>query len=523
MNRRTILFVLLLAALALAGCNAAGTSPTANAPATSPSKQPQKPPAPKPTLPLPPKPTQPPAASPTPAQGNTNGECTLTALNDVTVYERPSAQAQPFGTMPAGMTVTPEYRTPDGWYGFDPGVAQAGNVGIFRMRWAFVDQNLQASGNCDQLPLAPPLPAGVCFLMPMSTVTVYAKPQTNAPVVGTLSPEEYAAVLGRTASGWVRLNLNLGQNSLSGKGWATLDDAGLNGATCDDLPEISGGGAPPPQPPTATPSASHGNGNEVRIQFASGAIQWQSPVAPQASYVFGAAQGQSTEILVLQNGQPANAALALAAPDGQPLQTYNVGRPDWRGVLPQNGDYHLSIAAPNGVSGLTLVVTIYPLPSEPHPVTDTGVGYTLTYDGAYFYPQQAGFFPNEVFSLNLAYDDFFAHTNLSEGYFIMGLEPINDADTCLNTPPEASITDAVDTWRINGVDYRHYTSEDAGAGNIYAADIFRTYVHSRCITVYLFTHSTNINNYDPSAGIHPYDATAVMDQFKRVFFTLQWP
>ena len=354
---------------------------------------------------------------------------------------------------------------------------------------------------------------------------MYTQPQANAPVAGTLSPDEYAAAIGRTANRWVRLNLDLGKNSLSGEGWATLDGAGLNGVTCSSLPEIGGGNTPPPtQAPTATPSAnSGGNGNEVRIQFAAGAIQWQSPVAPQASYVFGAMQGQSTEILVLQNGQPADAALALAAPNGQPLQTYNVGRPDWRGVLPQTGDYHLSIAAPNGVSGMTLVVTIYPLPSEPHPVTDTGVGYTLTYDGAYFYPQQAGFFPNEVFSLNLAYDDFFVHTNLSEGYFIMGLEPINDADTCLNTPPEASIIDAVDTWRINGVDYRHYTSEDAGAGNIYAADIFRTYIHSRCITVYLFTHSTNINNYDPSAGVHPYDADAVMDQFKRVFFTLRWP
>ena len=67
MNRRIVfLAILLLTALALAGCSLPGGAPTAKAPAAlpSPSPQQQQPPAPQPT--------QPPAVSPTPAQGNAN-------------------------------------------------------------------------------------------------------------------------------------------------------------------------------------------------------------------------------------------------------------------------------------------------------------------------------------------------------------------------------------------------------------------------------------------------------------------
>ena len=234
-------------------------------------------------------------------------------------------------------------------------------------------------------------------------------------------------------------------------------------------------------------------------------------------------QGQSTEIVVLQGDQPADAALSLAAPDGQPLQTYNIGRPDWRGVLPQTGDYHLAIAAPGGLNGLTLQVTIYPLPAEPHPITDTGVGFTLTYDGAYFDPQKPNLFGNEVLGLNLAASQFFMNTNLEEVYFVLSLESYTDADTCLNAPPEGiAIQNAVGTWRVNGVDYRYYIGGEGAAGNLYDADIFRTFVHNRCITVYLFVHSTDIGNYTPGT-VTPYDKQGVDDQLKRVFFTLRWP
>ena len=507
---RFLLTVLLALAFLVAGCSLPTTSvPT---PTAGPTVAP-------PTAAPPTAQPQPPTA--TPAQ-NTSGACMLTATASVKAYTRPSAQAQVFGTLSSGTQVQAQYRTPDGWYGFEPGVAQAGNVGIFRMRWVYGGKDIQMSGNCGQLPLAPPLPAGVCFFMAMDTTPVYTLQGQNLQQIGSLAANQYAAVMGRGPGDWVELNLDSGQNNLHGQGWASLATGGFNGP-CDNLPQVQAsfpGAATPTPAPTSPPTP---QSNETRIQFAAGAITWQAPITGNGNFVFNAMQGQSAEILVLQGGQPADAALAMAAPNGQPLQTYNIGRPDWRGVLPQSGDYHLSIAAPHGLAGMTLRVTIYPLPREPKPVTDTGVGFTLTYDGRYFHPQKPGVFPNEVFGLNLAYKDFFMNTNLQEAFFVMGLESINNADSCLNTPPEGiAIQSAVGTWRVNGVNYRYYIGDEGAAGNFYHADIFRTYIHSRCITVYLYTHTTNINNYTPGS-VTPYDKKGVLAQFKRVFFTLQWP
>lgn len=66
--------------------------------------------------------------------------CSFAANKDLTAYRLPDASSDVFGTLPAG---TDQYRisarTADGWIGFDPGVAQAGNVGLARNRWILPD------------------------------------------------------------------------------------------------------------------------------------------------------------------------------------------------------------------------------------------------------------------------------------------------------------------------------------------------------------------------------------------------
>src|SRR5262245_59354462 len=74
----------------------------------------------------------PPALTPTPAAV---GPCNVSSANPVNIYTLPSAAATQFGTLGPGDTVEATARTADGFYGFEPGVAQAGNVGIFRLRW----------------------------------------------------------------------------------------------------------------------------------------------------------------------------------------------------------------------------------------------------------------------------------------------------------------------------------------------------------------------------------------------------
>jgi hypothetical protein len=129
-----------------------------------------------------------------------SGPCTLFADDFVTVYERPSVASDVFGTMSAGMSEPVEAKTADGWYGFGPGVAQAANTGIVRLRWVQEGTSgLRIEGDCSAVPVVVGPPAGVCFDMPMDTTPVYELPDLSSSVLATLELEDYAAVLGRTA------------------------------------------------------------------------------------------------------------------------------------------------------------------------------------------------------------------------------------------------------------------------------------------------------------------------------------
>ncbi len=70
------------------------------------------------------------------------GPCEFTGTADLTVYRLPTADSDIFGTLPAGETHEVLARTADGWVGFDPGVAQAGNTGLARHRWIQLNATL---------------------------------------------------------------------------------------------------------------------------------------------------------------------------------------------------------------------------------------------------------------------------------------------------------------------------------------------------------------------------------------------
>ena len=71
--------------------------------------------------------------------------CTLTANTPVPAYRLPDAASDAFGTMPTGETYEVLARTADGWLGFDPGVAQAGNIGLAHHRWVLMNVTLSPS------------------------------------------------------------------------------------------------------------------------------------------------------------------------------------------------------------------------------------------------------------------------------------------------------------------------------------------------------------------------------------------
>ena len=74
-----------------------------------------------------------------------SGPCTYTANVPVTAYRLPDDTSDVFGTVSSGDTYEILAWTAEGWVGFDPGVAQAGNIGLAHHRWIRLNVSLSSS------------------------------------------------------------------------------------------------------------------------------------------------------------------------------------------------------------------------------------------------------------------------------------------------------------------------------------------------------------------------------------------
>lgn len=165
------------------------------------------------------------------------GECRLTALDELTIFMRPDSAAAVFGSLQAGDSVKVSAMTANVWFGFDPGVAQAPNVGPFRLRWiptspAFILEG----GTCNELPIIEGPPPGVCFAMVHGDIPVLSEPDLATEVLATLSADDYVEATGRSGTEWYQVDLNVGSEGLDVQGWITgfID---FNGP-CQDLPDL---------------------------------------------------------------------------------------------------------------------------------------------------------------------------------------------------------------------------------------------------------------------------------------------
>ena len=159
--------------------------------------------------------------------------CELIAGGEVTVYTRPDSSAAIFGVMEPGFRAKVVGRTQDDWWGFEPGVAQAANVGVFRLRWVEGNGAVGLEGQCGGVPEMVGPPAGVCFTMPMGEVQVHAEADPSSEVVATLLFGGYAAVSGKSGD-WAKVDLSLGNTGVGATGWVPAAVLNMNGP-CDDL------------------------------------------------------------------------------------------------------------------------------------------------------------------------------------------------------------------------------------------------------------------------------------------------
>lgn len=173
------------------------------------------------------------------------GRCELVANGETTVYQRPSTDAGVFGTMAPGDRIAAGAATDDGWIGFDPGIAQAANVGVFRLRWVQRGDGISLEGACSDLPVVAGPPAGVCFTMAMEDIPVYSEPATSSATIATMHSGDYAKVAGTTGD-WFEIDLSVGSLGLSETGWMSSQSVNFNGP-CESLPPV-----PTPTGPPAT-------------------------------------------------------------------------------------------------------------------------------------------------------------------------------------------------------------------------------------------------------------------------------
>jgi hypothetical protein len=167
-----------------------------------------------------------------------SGPCQASSSADITIYTRPSLSADIFSTIALTTPVDIGSRTVDGWLGFDPGVAQAANIGVFRLRWIPPGASVTLTGNCAGLPVESWVPApGVCYQMSMGPVDVHAVADPTSAVTHTLMVGEFVSVTGRTGTGWLFVNGNDG-NVPGVVGFIAELEMNASGP-CDSIPTVS--------------------------------------------------------------------------------------------------------------------------------------------------------------------------------------------------------------------------------------------------------------------------------------------
>ena len=162
------------------------------------------------------------ACTPTPPSTS----CTISATNSVPIYQRASAAADEFGMFPSGETFQASAKTADGFYGFEPDIAQAGNVGLFRLRWVLRTNDVTTSAGCAGIPTVVAPIAGICYDMMIEDTPIYSSPDTTSAVVATMHAKDYAMVIAHNP-GWYTLDLNVASPSINSLGY--LEETKLGG------------------------------------------------------------------------------------------------------------------------------------------------------------------------------------------------------------------------------------------------------------------------------------------------------
>jgi hypothetical protein len=166
---------------------------------------------------------------------NDLSEVVIIANVQTTVFQRPGIKADIFGFLNSGDSVIGLARSSNGWVGFDPGIAQAANLGVFRLRWVNLDRSIKMiQGEFQDLPLVwTPLP-GVCYNMFLNQSYLYSYPDIDSEIIDSFNPEDIAEILEFDSTGWV-LIVSISEDTVNSfSGWIKPEDINFNGPVDDN-------------------------------------------------------------------------------------------------------------------------------------------------------------------------------------------------------------------------------------------------------------------------------------------------
>ncbi len=182
--------------------------------------------------------------STTPKQTNFS-VCTLVSNAKLPIYLRPSSESSIFAFVEAGDPVEITSETIDGqWFGFDPGVPQAANVGPFRLRYLEANNlGYEVGGPCDNLPKVPLLSPDACYLMAESDTPIYERGNKTSKLITTLHSGDYIPITEKKAGISVKYWLHAVADTTSSvpegtSGWIPDTSANFNGSSCESLPIV---------------------------------------------------------------------------------------------------------------------------------------------------------------------------------------------------------------------------------------------------------------------------------------------
>lgn len=157
------------------------------------------------------------------------GSCGLLVFEEpAPTYCRPDTLADVFASVEEGDSVLACARTAGGWTGFDPGTAQAGNVGSFRYRWIPPGTLFAMDADPSTLPVVWAPEAGVTYAQSFRPVHLHGLPDSLSEVTATMPGQSGAAILFRTGD-WYLVDLAEGPDPRPGVGWVNAGEVSVSG------------------------------------------------------------------------------------------------------------------------------------------------------------------------------------------------------------------------------------------------------------------------------------------------------